>query len=238
MGHRYTPEEIQFLKDNASGRTFNELAEMFNRRFNLTMTGSKLGVAFRYYDPARRFKRHKYTPEEIQFIKDNVPGRSYFELQEMFNRRFNFSLSKDTIETYLSSNKFKNNRNNKLSDMKYFKYNQFPIGSEIKSNGCIYVKIACNPSVWKKKKIVIWEEANGPIPKNHVILCVDENKLNTNLDNLLLVSRRELSIMNVRHLIFPDVGKTKCGLLIAKIIILANDHTGKTRKHGKKRGEQ
>jgi hypothetical protein len=82
----------------------------------------------------------------------------------------------------------------------------------------------------KPKQRLIWEAANGQIPKDHAVLFADRNKSNMNLDNLLLVSRRELAVMNKKNLIFSDAEKTKCGLLIAKIIILTNDLLRKQKK--------
>jgi hypothetical protein len=227
--HRYTPEEIQFIKDNAAGRTYFELAELFNRRFNAAVNGGNIGSAFCFYDSSRRFKRHRYTPEEIQFLKDNVNGRSYFELKETFNRRFNLSVAIESIEYILGAHKLKNNGNNKLSGMEYLKYKQFPLGSERKFNGFICVKIAHNPFVWKKKHVFIWEKANGPVPKGHVVIFADGNRLNFDPDNLILVSRGELAVINRKHLIFPDADLTKTGILIAKTIMLVNKRKKETR---------
>jgi hypothetical protein len=170
--------------------------------------------------------KHRYTLEEIQFIKDNVPGRSCAELAEIFNRRFKTHVTKRAINMFFFNHKIRNHNYNPPQQ----------IGTEKTQKG--YLKIKVSTNVWREKHILVWEAANGQIPKGHVVLFADRNKSNMNLDNLLLVSRRELAVMDKKHLIFSDAEKTKCGLLIAKIIILANDRTGKTRKHGKKRGER
>jgi hypothetical protein len=83
------------------------------------------------------------------------------------------------------------------------------------------VKIA-NPDVWKVKKTIIWEAANGPIPKGYVVIFADRNKSNFDLDNLLLVSRKELMIMNRKSLIFPDQDLTKTGKAIAGLHMAIN----------------
>jgi hypothetical protein len=168
---------------------------------------------------------HRYTPEERQFIKDNAAGRTYGELTEMFNRKFKTTVTKKAINNFL---------NRRIRNGNYNPPQQ--IGTERTKNGYLLIKVSTN--VWREKHTLVWEAANGQIPKGRVVLFADGNKSNMNLDNLLLVSHRELAVMNKKYLIFPDAEKTKCGLLIAKIIILANDLTGKTRKHGKKRGEQ
>ena len=50
-----------------------------------------------------------------------------------------------------------------------------------------FSKIA-DPDVWVNKKRYLWEQAHGPIPDDHVILCKDNNPRNVTLDNLLMVS--------------------------------------------------
>jgi hypothetical protein len=106
-----------------------------------------------------------------------------------------------------------------------------PVGSErLNLNGYTDVKIAF-PSVWKPKHHVIWEAANGPVPEGHQIMFADGNKSNFALDNLLLVSFKELSLMNRFGLVFPDSELTKTGKAIAGLNLLAS-----RRKRGLKKG--
>lgn len=51
-----------------------------------------------------------------------------------------------------------------------------------------WVKVA-EPNVWKPRAVVVWEAANGPVPKGHVVHHVDRNRLNEDLANLELESR-------------------------------------------------
>ena len=74
--------------------------------------------------------------------------------------------------------------------------NYRPIGSErITKDGYIEVKIA-DPNKWKLKHRVIWEQAKGKVPHGYAIIFKDGNKLNTDIDNLMLVSRKVLAVMN------------------------------------------
>ena len=63
----------------------------------------------------------------------------------------------------------------------------------------------------------MYEKEFGKIPKGHAIFFLDQNKLNVSLDNLVLVSRQELLIINreLRFLNGKDVNQTK--VLLAKI---------------------
>jgi hypothetical protein len=70
-------------------------------------------------------------------------------------------------------------------------HNTKPIGTEvITKDGYIKVKIA-NPSSWELKHRLVWKEAYGEIPKGFNIQFMDRNRLNTNLDNLYLISRSQ-----------------------------------------------
>lgn len=53
-----------------------------------------------------------------------------------------------------------------------------------------FVKIA-EPSVWRERAKVVWEEANGPIPRGMVIHHIDRDPLNDALGNLQAMTRRE-----------------------------------------------
>jgi hypothetical protein len=112
--------------------------------------------------------RHKYTPEEIQFIENNISGRSYAELAHMFNDKFNCSMNSHQMRCFSSSHNLRNN----------FNHRRKPAGSEsIGPTGYTRVKIG-NSSVWRKKQAVIWEKANGPVPKGHAVIFADGNNLN------------------------------------------------------------
>jgi hypothetical protein len=53
-----------------------------------------------------------------------------------------------------------------------------------------FVKVA-EPDVWKLRAVLVWEEANGPVPDSHVVHHIDRNTLNDDLGNLECCSRDE-----------------------------------------------
>jgi hypothetical protein len=98
----------------------------------------------------------------------------------------------------------------------------YQIGTEvIKGDGFMSVKVA-NPDVWKYKHYIIWEAAYGPKPEGHKIIFADGNKLNFDLDNLLLVSKAESTVMNFMGLITNNADLTKLGKSIADLKLLIN----------------
>lgn len=51
---------------------------------------------------------------------------------------------------------------------------------------------------WRSVHSILWEEHNGPILPGHVVIFIDGNRDNIHIDNLAMVSRRELAMLNKR----------------------------------------
>ena len=184
---------------------------------------------------------HRYSPEQVTFIKENVYGRSRIEITVMFNIHFGLELGDNQIIAFIKNHHLKTGSDGRFpkghipfnKDKKgiggweptQFKKgskpaNWVPIGSErVNGDGYVDVKIIDGKlqKNWKGKHILIWEKANGLIPKGHVLIFADCNRLNVVLENLLLISRGELAVMNRRGLITSDPELTRTGVIIADI---------------------
>jgi hypothetical protein len=230
MYYKWTPEEIQFIKDNLPGRRRAEMAEMFNRRFNCSITVQNIKYLTDRVGLYNNLHR-KWTPEEIQFIKDNLPGRTHAEMTDMFNKRFGNSITFSKMKSFIISNGFHNG---------LFKHpkGQKAVGTErISSRGYTIVKVA-DPDVWKSKGQVIWEAANGPVPEGHRVIFADGNKSNLDLYNLILVSHSESVIMAHQRLFSSDKDLTKAGKALAALtlqIAECEKKLGQRRIRGKRR---
>ena len=190
---KYTAEHLEFFRENTPGRTFKELTELFNKRFKTEYPVSTvMSASFRYgFKNGRDTKLTTgYVP--TQFKKGHFP--------------FNKGKKKWWVggeETQFSKG--------------HLPWNYKPVGTErINADGYVDVKIA-DPGKWKAKHVLIWEEANGAIPKGSVLLFADRNKLNVSLDNLILVTRGELARMNQKGYIFTNAELTKSGHIMAKL---------------------
>lgn len=94
-----------------------------------------------------------------------------------------------------------------------------PVGSErITKDGYIEIKVE-DPNKWELKHRVIWEQHNGEIPKGYAIIFADGDKSNLDIDNLLLVSRKQLLFMNRNNLRSENKEFTKVGVNIANVMI-------------------
>lgn len=181
---------------------------------------------------------HSYSLDQVAFLKKNIYGRSRTEITAMFNVRFGLELRDSQITAFIKNRHLKTGLDGRFpkghipfnKDKKgiggyeptQFKqgnrpHNYKPIGTErISTDGYVDIKIA-DPKTWKGKHIIIWEEANGPIPTGFVLIFADRNRLNVTLENLLLISRGELAVMNKRGLITNNADLTKTGVVIADI---------------------
>lgn len=191
--HKYTEEQDQFLIDNVKGITLNELRRRFNEKFNLSLS-----------EPAISNRKVKLN------IQSGIVGGQFEKGHIPFNRDKKW-------DDYMSKEKQENCRKTT------FKKGNVPgnhreVGSErINVEGYIEVKIA-EPSKWDYKHRIVYEEAYGKIPKGCKIIFADSNKLNCNLDNLLLVTCSELARLNQNGLIKDNADLTKAGLNLTKLM--------------------
>jgi hypothetical protein len=97
-------------------------------------------------------------------------------------------------------------------------HNQKPIGYERRNpcTGFMLIKIA-EPNVFIPKHHHVWKEAGREIPEGHFLVFKDLNKLNFDLDNLMLMKISEMLRYNqkFRYLATPETNET-C-LLLGKL---------------------
>lgn len=151
-----------------------------------------------------------WTQEQIDFVVANVIGTTNQELADMVNAKF----GTDKKFTAIRKLKFKMGLKSGIQHIPTYTEGK-PIGSIRIKERRQYIKIG--PNKWVQLHRYIWEQANGPVPKGHVIIFGDGNFLNTSLDNLILVSYQQLMTMNERGLIKCNAELTRTGVLIAEL---------------------
>ena len=194
---KYTEEVIQFMIDHYKGLDNIELAALLNEKFNLNLNKASVSNA------KTRLKKQGIN------LRNGINRGCFKKGQESFNKGKKW-------DEFMSKEGQANSRTT------CFKKGNIPInhrevGSErINVDGYLEIKVA-EPNIWKLKHRVIYEEAYGPIPEGHMIIFADSNKLNLNLDNLILITLSENLSMNRNGLRFNDAELTKTGLNITKI---------------------
>lgn len=61
---------------------------------------------------------------------------------------------------------------------------------------------------WRAVHILMWEDANGPLPKGHAIVFKNGNKRDIRLDNLECITRAALMTRNTIHTLPPELKET------------------------------
>ena len=244
---KYTEEVRKFIVDNVEGTRTKDLADLVNKKFGFDITHSAIRAYMQKQGLKNNLPKNlpKGRPTELyptqvrQFIAENYKGVGHKDMTDMLNVEFNKDYTLGQIKAYYAREKldsgltgcFKKGLTPWNKGMKglqiggketQFKkgnrpHNWQPVGTErINAEGYIDIKIA-EPSKWKSKHYIIWEESKGKVPKGYVLIFGDGNRQNVQLDNLILVSRAQLALLNKHGLIKNDAGLTKTGVLIADI---------------------
>lgn len=192
---------------------------------------------------------HRWTEEEIRFLRETAPGRSRKEIHALFRQRFGDVISLDNMvgtmkryhitngrDTKFQKGQISHNKGQRMTEELYRKaqptmfkkgglpHNTLPVGTEvITDDGYIKVKVSDRRDIpardnWKFKHRLIWEEAHGPIPEGHVIVFLDRNRQNVDIDNLACVSRKIYKIVNQRGFAGTDPEVTRMGIRLAELI--------------------
>lgn len=183
---------------------------------------------------------HIWSTEEKNYLKQITPGHHYKEIQDLMNNKFNLDFTLNQIKGAINRynlntgftgqfNKGHEPVNKGVKGVVYegckktwFKKgeipkNHRPVGSErINVDGYVEIKVA-EPSKWRLKHQVVWEKHKGSIPNGYVVIFGDGNKLNLDINNLVLVSKNQLLILNRYKLIQNDADLTRTGVIIADL---------------------
>ena len=206
---KYTDEHIRFLRENIVGRSHAEMAILFNEHFGTNIPESKiLSLSMRNglkNGIERRLKKGDNVGAATQFKKGHVTWNKGMKGLKYVN-------------TGGEATQFK--KGNRPQNYK-------PVGTElVNTDGYVVVKIA-DPRKWRQKHILIWEAANGPVPKGHCLIFADSNPMNVTLDNLILITRAQLAVMNKRGLVAGSRELTETGVIIADIVMKATQRKRK-----------
>lgn len=199
--------------------------------------------------------RSLFAPGQVRFIEQHVSGRSSQELAELVNRRFNLKLTCAQIKSFKKNHKLSSGLDGRFTkghvpankgEKKWYPggeatqfqkgqmpHNYKPIGVErVNAEGYVDIKIQDGKAHrnWRGKHLLVWEEHHGPVPRGHAVIFGDGNRRNFEPDNLILVSREQLAVLNKKNLIQHNAELTRTGIIIANVFRKISARKGKRRK--------
>lgn len=228
MGYKKLPPGVlEFVRENAPGRSNADLAAMTNTTFGTDFTAESI-KGFKSYHKIRSGIQPKppspFTEEMREFIFANSEGITYEQMTQMVNERFHTDLPSAKLRWFY--------QNNKIKCGVTVIVNSKPVGT-IVTDPDGYLRRKTPTGKWELLHRLLWEEANGPIPAGCKVTFLDGNKENVSMENLVLVTNAEQMIMAKDNLRFQNPQLTKTGLLIAKVKIATKQRQKGGNDHGK-----
>ena len=158
----YSPEQVEFLKENAPLMSRKELTNCFNKKFGT----DKSVLAIKSYCNARGYN----SSSDGRFKDGNVSWQT--------------GLRGDDYKAHFTEESFARNQKNYREANKTKK-----IGDEIIKDGEPFIIVSTDYSLpsdkrRQPKRRVVWEQLHGEIPKDHCIICLDGNPMNCEPSNL------------------------------------------------------
>lgn len=115
--------------------------------------------------------------------------------------------------------------------------NWMPIGATRLMDGYRYTKVSDVPNMpytvnWKPTHILLWESVHGPVPPKHALKFVNGDRTDIRIENLVLISRRQLMARNTVHNLPKPVAEAVqlLGALQRKINRRSNGHEKQNRR--------
>lgn len=202
---RYPQGMYEFIRDNSWNVSSKEMAEMCNEKFGTNWTAAGM----------KQFRQRHGIKSGVTgwFQKGHAPGNKGKKLEEYVKdpERVEWIRSRISATQYKKGNK---------------PYNELPVGSIVVIDGYKLYKKQMEGTrwqCWEPLHRVVWRKHNGPIPEDGMIIFKDGNKMNCDISNLILITKRENAVMNKMGLRSEDPDLTETGVNIARLRLAAKD---------------
>ena len=195
---------------------------------------------------------HKWTEEEKEYLKEMVVGRTYREIQELLNTKFEYQFNIEQIQGAITRYKLttgltgqfkeglipwnKGKKGYMGANRTSFKKGSIPpnlkkVGHErIDADGYVYIKTKEHERFKLKHRVIYEKYHNLKLNKEDVVIFADGNKRNFDINNLLLVTKQQLIELNRNKLIKEDADLTKVGINIVDLLIKTEEVRKKNKK--------
>lgn len=168
---RWPKGMYEFVRDNSWNVSSKDMAEMVNEKFGTNFTATMM----------KQFRQRNRIKSGLTgwYQKGHAPGTKGKTIEEICK------YDPEKLAR-VRATQFKKGNN---------PINELPVGSiVVNSEGYKLRKKQMKGSLWERWEMLhraVWEENNGPIPDGMVVIFRDSNKLNCDIDNLMLISKGE-----------------------------------------------
>lgn len=220
MARRFwTPEEFALLDELYATTPTTEIAARLGRPLQSVYTQARergLSKAPEYYEQHGGGRRKKGDPPNAASFK---PGST------AWNKGLSYRPGGRCAETQFKPGQWP--------------YTWVPVGTEVTD---IYgyrkrkVRDDAPPGMsrrnWQFVHILLWEEANGPVPRGHSVVFRDGNRTNLDISNLECITRQALIQRNTVHNLPPELAQVV--QLKGQIVRQINKREGKHEKRNRR----
>ena len=171
-------------------------------------------------------RKQLFTTEQAAFIKRHSDGRRDAELCELLKKQFGIDVTPKQMANWRGNHNARSKtslygwKKGKKAGIDFSPQKEFrnsaPIGSESISRDVVIIKVARGK--WIPKHRYLWEKENGPIPNNHVVVFADGDSRNFKQSNLLLITKKQLAILNKKRLLVDDEETRRTAVNYARLI--------------------
>ena len=197
---RYTGEQLEFLKKEYCRMELPDLVRAFNQAFDTDCRLKQIiSTLSRYGFTSGRKPKHggnmwerKYSEAECAFLKQHSHLTNE-TIVNLFNVKFETQRSLSAIQSKLSTMGVRRGQEKGRENGDVCYYHE--LGYQLLKTP----KYKCGRTFrnYQFKHVVVWEEANGPIPKGHCLRFLDGDNQNCSLGNLALFNRTENIFLNL-----------------------------------------
>ena len=193
---KYPQGMYEFVRDNSWGVSSKEMAEMVNEKFGTNFTPTMM----------KQFRqRHGIKSGCTGWYQKGHPPGTKGKKQEDYIK------NPDALARAKATRFKKGDRPG----------NELPVGAVVvNSAGYKIRKKQMEGSLWERWEFLhraVWEENNGPIPEGMVVIFKDNDKLNCDIENLMLVTKGESCALTRLGYRFEDPDLTQAGLGIVRL---------------------
>lgn len=174
MRRQWTDEEWQYVRDNYANKSSQEIADHLKRsRTSIYMAAQileiKKSAEYIKISLEREAEKLKQISQDTRFKKGHEPQNKGQKMSKDLYQKVKFTFFKSGHEPH---------------NTKFDGYERI-----CSKDGYVYMRVNKGKFVLKHRKV--WEDVNGPIPKGHIIIFKDGNKLNCDINNLSMITMKE-----------------------------------------------